>query len=258
MTSSRSISISTITLLLAACGGGGDDANNNAGSAPPPSNSSPGGIWRGRDSATGQEIIGVIAEDGRAQFVVFDGIPPTQYWGRVSTSGSSLSGNLDVADELNYYGTATVTGTVNPRQQLSATLRFTPVPSGPVQTTSVTLTFDTLYNRPSSLSRVSGNWRDVITGAIYNVNSSGVVFAQDSFTGCIINGGISIINSNFNAYAVQYTYSGCRGIYAFYNGTNATGLAVLNDTVTPNRVAFGLQYRQGNTSYATYGEAIKS
>lgn len=241
---------------LSACGGGSE--SNEAGSSPPPTAASPGGIWRGRDSITGQEILGLIAEDGRTQFVVFDGIPPTQYWGRVTLSGTSLSGNLDVADELTYFGTATVSGTLTPRERISGTLRFTPAAGGAVQTSSVTLTFDTLYNRPSSLSRVSGNWRDVVTGVIYNVNSSGVIFAQDAVSGCVINGGITIINANFNAYSVQYTYSGCRGIYAFYNGTNATGLAALDDTTSPNRVAFGLQYRQGNVSYATYGEAVKT
>jgi len=68
---------------------------------------------------------------------------------------------------------------------------------------------------------------------------------------------VSIINASFNAYAATYGYSACRAPYTALNGTQATGLIAVDDTLLPNRIALGAQYRAGGITYALYGEAVK-
>jgi hypothetical protein len=142
-------------ILLASCGGGGGGGGGSGSSASVPAvpNAATGGIWQGRDPFSGADILGLVAEDGRSQFVVFDALPFTQYWGTLATSGNTLTAStLQAADEFTYYGSATLTGTG-------------------------TFTFNTLCNRGRALSRVVGNWQDDATGQIYNINSSGVTYA---------------------------------------------------------------------------------
>jgi len=253
-------------ILFSSCGGGGGGGGGSGSSASVPAvpNAATGGIWQGRDPFSGADILGLVAEDGRSQFVVFDALPFTQYWGTLAPSGNTLTAStFQAADEFTYYGSATLTGTINARQSMTVTVAFTPAAGcapavcGSSRTGTGTFTFNTLYNRGGALSRVIGNWQDVATGQIYNINSSGVVFNQSAVTGCVINGQVSTINTTYNAYAVNFTYSSCRSPYAIWNGTQASGLVTVDDTVTPNRIYLGAQYRSGGVTYATYGEAVK-
>lgn len=261
----RALSLIASAILIASCGGGGGDGGGGSGGGPGPTNASPGGIWTGTDPTTGYRILGLITEGGRAQFLVDDGYPPTQYWGSISTSGNQVSSNsLQVANELTYFGTATLTGTITERQRIAATLNFTPVagcaPSvcPPAQTAQVTLDFSTVYNQSGSLSRVVGNWRDQFTGQVYSVNSNGEVFLQDSDTGCIINGRISEIDTRYNAYDIRYDFSSCRIPYESLNGTRATGLLTMDSSQVPNLAVFAAQYRVNAVTYTVFGQAEKT
>lgn len=275
----NSLKHSSVALLcmiaITACGGGcsggsggsgGSEGSGNSGSPSPPPvvNAAVGGIWQGRDPISGSDVVGVIAEDGRAQFVIFDARPFTQYWGTLSTLGNTLvNSTFQIADANTYYGSAVISGTITARQSLQITVAFTPAPGcpatvcGSARTASGSLTFNNLYNRGGAISRVAGNWRDIDTGQIYNINASGVVFQQDVTTGCIINGQVSSINAAFNAYAATYRYTGCRAPFTALNGTQATGLIAVDDVSSPNRIALGAQYRAGGVTYALYGEATK-
>ena len=251
-----------LTGTLASCGGGG-----GGGSAPsaPVQNASPGGIWQGRDPQ-GNAILGLVAEDGRFQFLLDDLAPYTQYWGTLSVNGNSVSGsNVQVAAGTTYIGTISVTGgSVTARTSLSVTGNFTPASGcsvsvcGSPSTSTTSLTFNPVYNQGGALSRVSGNWRDRETGQIVNINSAGVIFAQESATGCFINGQVSTINTAYNAYSATYTFSNCRFPYNIQNGTTATGLLFVDTGVTPNNISYSGQYRVGNTAYTVYGYGPKT
>lgn len=253
---------------LSACGGGGGGSSSAGGGSggggstptPPVSNASPGGIWQGTDPISRQPVIALAAEDGRFQFLVDDGAPYTQYWGTLTTNGNNLSSsNIQVAAGQTYFGTATISsGSITARQSMTATVNFTPAPGcsptvcGNAQSGSISLAFNPVYNQGGALSRITGNWRDVETGQTININSAGVVFAQEAATNCVINGQVSTINTAYNAYSVTYTFSACRFPYNLQNGTTATGLAFVDTSVTPNRAYFAGQYRVGNTAYTTY------
>lgn len=263
--SRKLLSIIAGSALLASCGGGGGDGGGGNSGGQGSTSVSPGGIWTGTDPSTGYDIIGLITEGGRAQFLVLDENPPTQYWGAITTSGSQINSNsLQVANELTYFGTATLSGTISERQRISATLNFTPATGcaptvcPPAQSAQVTLNFNPIYNQSGSLSRIVGNWRDRFTGQVYSVDSNGVVFLQDSDTGCIINGRISEIDTRFNAYDVRYDFSSCRIPYESLNNTRATGLLTMDASVVPNVAVFAAQYRVNGITYTVFGEVEKT
>lgn len=257
--------IASLVSVLAACGGGGGGSSGGGTPSPPVTNASPGGLWQGIDPISRLPVYALAAEDGRFQLIVDDGAPLTQYWGTLATSGNSLSSsNVQVATGTSYLGTANITGgSITARQSMTATVSYTPAPGcaptvcGNAQSGSLSLTFNPVYNQGGALSRIAGNWQDVETGQIINVNGAGVVFSQEAATNCVINGQVSTINTAFNAYSVTYSFSNCRFPYNLQNGTTATGLAFVDSSVTPNRAYFAGQYRVGNTAYTTYAYGPK-
>lgn len=257
--------VASLVSVLSACGGGGGGSSSGGTPNPPVANASPGGLWQGIDPISRLPVYALAAEDGRFQLIVDDGAPLTQYWGTLATSGNSLSSsNVQVATGTSYLGTANITGgSITARQSMTATVSYTPAPGcaptvcGNAQSGSLSLTFNPVYNQGGALSRIAGNWQDVETGQIINVNSAGVVFSQEAATNCVINGQVSTINTAFNAYSVSYSFSNCRFPFNLQNGTTATGLAFVDSGVTPNRVYFAGQYRVGNTAYTTYAYGPK-
>jgi hypothetical protein len=228
----------SLLALSGGCGGGGGSSN----APPPPANASPGGIWAGT-SSIGVTILGLVTENGEFHFLQDDGI---QYFGTVNTSQNALSANFTGVTQIgttfldgSRTGTGTLTGTVQVRRSMSGSSTFRTA-LGNSNTSTITLTYDALYERDSSLATIAGNYRDPTTNAVINVNSNGVVFSQDAVTGCIINGTISIINATFNAYRLQYSFSSCRAPNTILNGTTANGLGTLDNTVAPERAIIGV------------------
>ncbi len=231
-------------VALAGCGGGaGSSAPSGGNVTPPVANASPGGIWQGIDPISNLTVTGIVTESGDLRFLRSDG---AQYIGTVTTSANSVTGTYSgylptgfVFPDGSTQGTGSLTGTISARQSLSATLLF--ITSRNTRSTgSGTFTFNALYNSGSSFQKIAGNYTDRTTGATINVNGTGVIFSQDSVSGCIINGAISIINSSYNAYAIRYTFGSCRGTYTYLNNTTATGLAFLDTTVIPNVAYIGV------------------
>lgn len=242
----RTILVAAALATLAGCGGGGGSGSGSAptaGAPAAPVNASPGGIWSGTDQATGLSLIGLVTETGEFHFIRSD---DTQYFGTLAMSGRSANGNLTGVTAVGYVfpdgsvtGTGTFSGTVQARASMTGSVRFT-TQRGETATGGVTMNFNSVYNQSSSLAKISGNYRDPDTGAVINVNSNGVVFSQDSLTGCVLNGNISLIDGNYNAYRVQYSFSSCRSPYTRLNGTTARGLGTLDTTSSPNRAVIGV------------------
>ena len=101
-----------------------------------------------------------------------------------------------------------------------------------------TWTFSNAYDTPSSLATIAG---DYTAGSnTLSINGNGVIFEQDPTTGCVINGQVTLINTQYNAYSVSVTFSSCTGSAAAANGLTMTGLAALDQTVSPAVLYFGL------------------
>jgi hypothetical protein len=243
----RAIAAVAFGLTLVACGGGGG-GGGGAGSGPqsqtpPAQNASPGGIWEGTLS-NGEEVLGLVTESGEFHFIT-DSF--TQYFGTVATTGTSASGQFTGYTNVGYVfedgstrGSGTLSGTLQARSTFAATTSFR-TSAGSDVANSVSLTYNSLYDRDSSLQTVAGNFRDIRSGAIVNINASGQAFAQNPSTGCILNGTISIIDARYNAYRVEYTYSNCQGGNAVLNGLVLRGLATLDNTSSPELLIVGAQ-----------------
>jgi hypothetical protein len=226
----KALAVGMTTLALCACGGGGGGLSPAIGNAPP------GGIWQGTDPLTNLALYGIVSEAGAFNFLRSDG---AQYFGTLTTSRNNLSGTFTGVPPIgktfsdgSTYGAGTLSGTIQARTTISATYNFTTA-KGRNSSASGSLTFNSLYFSQSSLPTIAGNYSDSYGNSVINLTSSGVVFDQQLTTGCVINGQISIINSAYDAYQVQYTFSSCLGSYAVLNGTTATGLAAVDTTANP-------------------------
>jgi len=228
---------------MVGCGGGGGGSN-----PPPPPNKSVGGIWTGV-TPDGLQVIGLITEAGQFHFLQEDGV---QYFGTMTVSNqTSISGTFTGYTPIGTSfpdgatrGSGTFTGTVTERAVLTGTTDFTSANGGHT-VGPLTLHYESLYDRDSSLAMISGNFEDV-DGVVVNINN-GVVFAQDAVTHCVINGSVSVIDTQFNAYRVQYTYSSCIGSDAILNGVNFDGLATLDNTSPPDEyIVAGVTAQVGN------------
>jgi len=219
---------------LAGCGGGSGGSSSDL--LPLLPNASPGGIWRGADPISGLALSGVVTEAGDFNFVRADGV---QYYGTLTTSQNNISGTFSgivpagtAFEDGSTQGTGTVSGTIVARQTITATLTFVTA-NNSSSTGSGSLSFDTLYNSGSALTTVAGNYVDSVNNSVISVSADGTLFDQIPASNCVLNGQVSIIDSRYDAYQVQYTYSNCVGNAIFLNGTTATGLSFLDTNANP-------------------------
>lgn len=187
-------------------------------------------------SSVGEQLLGLVTESGEFQFISDAGF---QYVGTLSVSGSTLNGNFVAfgADGA-FAGSGAMSGTVQSRVSMSGNTSFTPVGGSPVNST-ITLSYSASYERDSSRALIAGNYRELDTNVILNVNSNGVAFMQDPVSGCVVNGEASIIDAQFNAYRVSYRYSSCTGQFAGLNGREFQGLAALDNSLSPEQLIVG-------------------
>jgi hypothetical protein len=244
--------VAVVMGFLAACGGGGGNTTPSGGN-PTPTNASPGGIWRGTESVSGLKIIGLVDEAGEFHFIRSD---DAQYVGTATMSGNSLTASLEGFVALGFaftdgstHGTGTISGTLQARSSINLTTQFR-TDGGASSSGTLNLTFDSLYNRPSSLATLSGNFANSLDRSVVTVNSDGSIFSQDPTTGCVINGAASIVNATYNAYHVQFSYGNCTGQAAVLNGVQFTGMATLDNTVTPEQAIIGVTGQAGGVKYA--------
>jgi hypothetical protein len=215
---------------LASCGGGNSTRN-------PIQGASPGGIWRGTDSMSGLAILGLVDEVGESDFMRADN---TQFIGQASTSDSAIyaSGGA-YAHEGNTFpdgsthGNWSLNGTIQERQSISATTQLT-TDAGTVTSGTMDLTFDTLYNQPSSTATVAGTYLDSqAQGFPIFIDTDGSI--QQSELICQTGGHISIIDPSYNLYRVQLTTKCDNG-----SNSSGSGLATLDNSVSPVQLLVGL------------------
>jgi hypothetical protein len=239
-----------LALALTACGGGG-----GGGDAPAPVvvNASPGGIWTGTDSVSGLTVLGIVDELGEGHFIRTD---YSQYIGTATTAGNQVSGSFEGFTEFgtafqdgSTHATGTISGTIVERSSVTLATSFRTDANTPTSGT-LNLSFNALYNRASSLATLSGNFVDASSGVVATISSGGVIFYQNPSSGCVLNGTATLINASYNAYRIAVSYASCQGQYAALNGVPFTGLATLDNTVTPERIIVGLHGTVGATKYA--------
>ncbi|MDH4047881.1 MAG: hypothetical protein OEW68_08850 [Gammaproteobacteria bacterium] len=243
-----------LVLGLAGCGGGGDTGgpdcryNENWINGQCTVNWDltpaviPDGIWRGTD-ASGADVVALISRHNTLRYV--DGI------GRIGSGTVSVGTNniLGSGFELvTAYGDtfpdgSTVadcflSGTLVEQQSITASKECT-TRAGLEFDEQLTLTFDPLYNRSSSLATVAGQYQ-TMAGDVLNIASDGAMFLQNASTGCVINGQVSTVVSFANMYGVSYSIDGCTGPDAAWNGSNFEGLAMLEGQISAGTLLIAL------------------
>jgi len=227
-----------LLLVLAACNGGGAGSKGSLGltpNPPPVVNVSPGGFWGGTDS-TGGDILMIVTETGQFHYITLDSFSQGTGILRVS-NGERIAGDFKLVTPLGFFypdrstfANCTLSGTVAERQTLIADVRCT-TGGGLLLAATVMLSYDAEYGRNSSLATIAGNYEGI--SAVLNVAGDGTIFSQNSATGCVINGQASIINSDFNAYRVLFSYSNCVGQSGILNDSLFFGTAILIDAAAP-------------------------
>lgn len=212
---------------LSACGGGGSSNPANFSAPPPPTNA--GGVWEGstfnNNAGLTFQTVGVVTENnGEGRFVndqgvqfILSGISGTN--GNFSATITAIAPFGTVFIDGSSVTSGTITGTVVERTSLQGDWTLNTGETG-----TMTMSYDSIYERGSNLSRTTGMWIDSF-GVVYTIEANGDFFAQDAF-GCVFDGNVSILDASFNAYGLTMTVSICPSV----NG-NYSGLGVLGDDV---------------------------
>lgn len=201
------------------------------------------GVWTGSDSVSGLTVFALINAAGQATFIRGDGL---QITGSVQVSGNTLAAAVDGYTDFSAtfadgstYGIGTLNGSVTTGDSITATLSFTSN-GGTAVSGSWSLTFESLSNNASAASTISGNYTDVVTGAVLSITSLGVMSSQNPANNCVLNGSVTTQDTAHDLYEVSYTFESCTGTYAVVNGVPFTGLATLNTNVSPAQITMAV------------------
>jgi len=247
------ISFLCLAFIWAGCGSGGGGGGGGATTASTPPAPAPAptltesasGIWTGTivSNGTGPQcnqqypncMVGIVDENNVLRFL--NVITGDQYSGTVYGSGNTISTTITIypVGPNSIIAAVQITGTVddaaNPK---TMTLQY----SVAGDTGSINLLYDpALYERQSSISNLICTWTlmnstDTVTIADNGNNSgtlNGVLTLDPTnalYTSCPLTGSVTIINSAYNAYAVDISISNCD----VFNGSYQ-GLASLRDVV---------------------------
>ena len=177
---------------LSACGGGGSSNPANFSAPPPPTNA--GGVWEGstfnNNAGLTFQTVGVVTENnGEGRFVndqgvqfILSGISGTN--GNFSATITAIAPFGTVFIDGSGVTSGTITGTVVQRTSLQGDWTLNTGETG-----TMTMSYDSIYERGSNLSRTTGMWIDSF-GVVYTIEPNGDFFAQDAF-GCVFDGNVS-------------------------------------------------------------------
>jgi hypothetical protein len=216
---------------------GGSSSSSGAGSSSSPSPQSgtpvnPAGIWDVTDTVNGKPVteVALVADGKYYALAAADEFGCGDIRGGTYTIDGSLFSGNGVVNMLSNnclppngqnYLTYTLSGyMLNSDLNLSFDVDAMLVPT-------LGATMDPLYNEPSSLARLSGNWDD--GGNTLTVNPDGTFFEQQG-NGCVVNGSYTIIDATHNIYGVSFEITNCSAGIA---GIAFSGLAYIDDT-NPN------------------------
>lgn len=249
----------TATALAGCGGGGGGGTGTNLSSQP-----SAAGIWQATNVVTsgvntGDTIkeMALVAPSGNFYIAGVNqnnGCAGVGF-GQISLSGTNITGN-GVGAVVRYAtipgvntnctfpdgsisATEQISGTVSTGQSLVITSTGTTSAGNNLGTDTSNYSWSNLNSITPSLSSVAGNYVDSAGNSII-IGNNGGFSGVDQGTGCSYTGLISVPSQTVNVYNVSVTYSGCPLSYASLNGVTLAGLGFFDNTVTPNKMGFGL------------------
>lgn len=207
---------------------------------------SPGGIWIGRDSG-GERILAIVTETGRFHFLKTESSFTGP--GVVNVSNANqVSAGFQLVPPL---GVTFADGSTFSNCSLDATLKERSTLDGRIDCTTsmgnqsrvfVFLNYLAQHDLDSDLAIMAGTWTDADNPGIdsISIDAAGVILGQDaSGSNCFYNGLVSIIDTRFNAYDFEWTYSNCAGQLAVLNGVMFSGIGAMDFSTNPIHFYFG-------------------
>jgi len=131
--------------------------------------------------------------------------------------------------------TCVATGTIQERQSMTVSVECTDSDGNEyLSAPDVTLTYASSYNRGSSLATIAGLYDiGLNVPSVLDINADGTLFSQEAVTECVTNGLVSIIDPDFNLYAVSVAILNCNDDTAWLNGMSGTGFFSLDNEFQP-------------------------
>ncbi|HSG63591.1 MAG TPA: hypothetical protein VLD39_01255 [Gammaproteobacteria bacterium] len=245
-----------IAIAIAACA----DTNDPSLPLGPIGDLSPGGIWEGTHSDGGY-VIGLVTEDGEFHLVDAYG----QGYGFINVDGDRVEADYtyapylgDTLEDGGFIADCTLSGTLIERDELIFDTSCTTDLGNTIEV-AFALAFNATYFRDGNLATLAGQFDDY--GAVLTIDENGVLFEQDPATGCVFNGEVYAVDTDFNAYALEFVMGNCEGELAFLNGTQWYGIGSLDEDnlVGPEKFVFGatteVDFPEGTEAYAIEGIA---
>jgi Chitobiase/beta-hexosaminidase C-terminal domain len=228
------------------------------------------GIWAGADSeATPEDVIGIVTASGQSVFIRTgtDDQEVSVFSGPVTVTGTTtFTSTLDGFSDFPYgfadnstSGVGSFDATLSARTSLTGPLAFTSV-GGTSYPGTWTLGYSSVSLTGSSLADVAATYTDTstqadpIVGATITFSATGVISSTVATSGCSMNGAISTADPTTDIYEISFTLTGCGGTWADLNNVLFSGLAVLNNSVSPMQLVLGVN-GQGAAN-AQYGLAF--
>ncbi len=223
--------------LLVACGG------DNAPTSGQILGASPAGIWRGTDSTTGLAVVGLLDDVGEAEFIrsdeaLFSGVLSTAKDNSISASGTAYA--INRFPDGSESGSWTMQGTLKERETLSVKISVI-TSAGTATTGTLELTFDPLYDQPSSLASLAGGYAPP-NGFPYLIESNGSFSLAILI--CETSGQFSIIDPAHDLYRVSSTEVCDNG-----KTTTRSGLAAQETSLTPPHLLVGWSGSDGGEGW---------
>lgn len=254
--------IAGLLLLAGGCGGSGGDGPppggaGTLGDGPPTGDAGTGGggfaiglgecgangdsggvgrIWVGevQDGETAKMRL-LVAETGEFRWLPGDGWYQ-QIFGTFQADGTNLSSTDAVwvwVDGLTFLETSVASvdmwGELTEQGDLTIQYQFDSDPS--LSGMYSLAACDSLYMRESSLAILAGAYIGLGDNYSLAIDSRGVIFYQNSRTGCVGNGSTELIDPDFNMYRGTIEIENCTAELAVeLNGLTFTGLGYLADS----------------------------
>jgi len=209
---------------------------------PPVSFASPGGLWVGVDS-DGQDVSAIVSED--SFFYFLDGRFETGSGILTVINGKSVLGSFlpppepgFVSQDENLNRSCKLSGSIVERDFMTLDVQCRTEANQQVITT-LDFNYDTRYERDSSLAVIAGDY-GYSAGMVLSIDAIGSIFGQDALNGRVINGQITLINSDFNLYGIAWNDVCCIESNSALRSESFFGLALLDNTVVPEQLVIAV------------------
>lgn len=195
----------------------------------PGSSQSPGGIWSGSIRSSNGEVfeaLGFVTESGEMRFITSDS---EQSVGTMTVKNSSFDATLIAYLPVgSYYIDTGLTFAMGNASGILAerSYLFGSAYLNGIVTSEFDFSYDPIYERSSSLSKIAGKYSDKGPGGFvenYTVDGVGRITGSNS-DGCRYNGALSLLNTKYNLYRIVVTITSCDVLNGEYSG-----LASLSD-----------------------------